>query len=414
MARGFFGGAVMLSLTMSAQTFTTLYNFGSRDQDGTVPYARVIRGPQGELYGTTIGGGEWNFGTVYELLPPASPGGSWTEVVLRSFDGQDGESPHTGLAMGPSGAFYGVTITTAGGCGTAFGLDPPTATSTHWPETVLYQFTGVNGNPSGALVFGLGESLYGATAVDDTTQTVNGTVYSLSPPTVAGGASTEWTQETLYSFPGGSGGSNPLGTLAVSGNGTLFGVTTYGGRINSVCGFGCGTVFSLTPPAISGGPWTQKVLYGFEPQIGDGYHPIAGVVLAPTGVLYGTTVQGGVGTSGTVFSLTPPPVTGMPMTETILHAFTGPDGFEPDGSLVLGPNGVLYGTTEEGGSSNLGTVFELAPPASPGGSRTETILHNFAGGADGYNPNGVALGSNGTLYGTTVYGGASIMGRCSH
>ena len=387
------GGALVLSLTLSAQTFTTLYNFGSYEYDGAAPKARVILGPLGVLCGTTYAGGESSAGTVYELLPPASPGGAWTELVLHSFNFTDGESPAAAVQMGPSGALYGVANDVA------FELRPPMGGNTHWPYTVIYQFTEGGSNPSGALVFGMGQSLYGAAEAQN-----GGTVYSLTPASTAGG---DWTQTILYSFPGGSGGQAPLGTLAVSGNGTLFGVAALGGRTNSLCPYGCGMVFSLTPPTVSGGLWAEKVLYAFEAQTGDGKYPVAGVVIGPNGVLYGTTYNGGgAGCScGTVFSLIPPGVPGRPMTETILHSFTGPDGTNPSSSLVLGSNGVLYGTTEGGGASGDGIVFELSPPASPGGSWSETILHTFAG-TDAAKPNGLALGADGTLYGTAESGGA--------
>jgi uncharacterized repeat protein (TIGR03803 family) len=401
---GILGGAVVLSVTLSAQTFTSLYNFGSRSYDGTSPGPGILLGPHGELYGTTVNGGPRNFGTVYELLPPASPGGAWTEVVLHSFNGNDGEGPSVGLLMGPGGAVYGVTPWSLGGYGTAFELDPPTGGSTHWREAVIYRFTSANvSSPSSALEFGSGGSLYGTAG---TKSGFGGAIYSLTPPAEAGGA---WTETTLYSFTSGSAGSVPLGPLAVGSNGTLFGVTTYGGKEESPCNYrGCGTVFSLTPPAVSGEPWTEQLLYGFNPQIGDGYSPYAGVVLA-AGVLYGTTSSGGGRRRGAVFSLTPPTVPGAPMTETILHVFNGSDGITANSPLALGPNGVLYGTTIYGGANDRGTVFELAPPASPGGRWTETILHSF-NGTDGYNPMGIALGPDGTLYGTTLSGGTSNQG----
>ena len=214
-------------------------------------------------------------------------------------------------------------------------------------------------NPSGALVFGIGHSLYGLM------NSPNGAVYSLTAPP-PGGA---WTSTTLYTFPGGSGGRFPLGTLAVSRNGTLFGATSMGGRLTPACEDGCGLIFSLTPPAVSGGTWTEKTLYAFRAQNGDGNFPSSGVVLGPDGVLYGATKAGGNrGCScGTVFSLTPPAVPGEPMTETILHSFyLVNDGFAPAGNLVVGPDGVLYGTTQMGGANGRGIVFELTPPASPG------------------------------------------------
>lgn len=319
-------------------------------------------------------------------------------MILHSFNGPDGEYPHAGLVMGPSGALYGVTTDTDEGYGTAFELDPPTDGGTDWSYTAIYQFT--VDDPPNAPVFGPGQSLYGNTYTGENSA---GTVYSLTPASPAGGA---WTGTTLYNFPGGSGGSGPRGTLAVGKNGTLFGVTEFGGRVSKSCHTGCGTVFALTPPAVSGGPWTNTVLYAFNPLIGDGINPDYGVVLGPTGVLYGSTSGGSGCPCGTIFSLTPAPEPGEPMTETILHSFTSPDGSGPSSIPVLGPNGVLYGTTEFAGPNGGGVVFELAPPVSPGGSWTETILYSFTGGADGFDPIGLTLGADGSLYGITAAGGA--------
>ena len=385
-----------MSLTLSAQTFTTLCNFRSQDNayDGTLPVGSVLLGPQGELYGTTWSGGRWSAGTVYELLPPASPGGAWTEVVLHSFKGEDGGFPLAGLVMGPNGTLYGVTQTGGRGFGNAFKLDPPTGTSTQWPYTVIYQFTEADGTPSGSLVFGshlgYGQSLYGNASV----RGGSATVYRLTPPPVAGGV---WSKMTLYAFPGGSRGTLPTGSLAVGSAGTLFGVTSDGGYVGEGCGYrdGCGTVFSLTPPAQAGGPWTEGVLHAFNPGIGDGAVPGAGVIIGPGGMLYGTTVFGGEGNYGTVFSLTPPVAPGAPVTETILYALLG---FGNPNALVLRTNGVLYGTTSA-------SVFELAPPASPGGSWTQTTLHSFTIGMGGGYPNGLTLAPDGTLYGTAENGG---------
>ena len=200
-----------------------------------------------------------------------------------------------------------------------------------------------------------------------------------------------------------------MGALTVGSNGTLFGATQYGGRVNKACRVGCGTVFSLAPPEVSGGTWTAKILYAFNPEIGDGWDPWTGLVISPTtGVLYGTTYAGGSAGFGTVFSVNPPAIPGEPMTETTLYSFTESDG-SSFSSLVLGPNGALYGTTH-GGPGNGGTVFELAPPASPGGSWTKTVLHSFPSGTGGYYPNALTLGPDGILYGTTYVGGTWDVG----
>lgn len=396
------GGAVALSAALQAQTFTTLYTFGSPPYEGTVPSAGVVYGSQGELYGVTEHGGNWNYGTVYELLPPVVPGGARTEVVLHSFNGADGAAPLAGLLLASNGTLYGVTTQGGAGYGTAFELDPPAAGSTRWVYTVIYQFTDEEANPSGALAIRSGHGLYGVTGNSDVE---HGTVYSLTPPSGASGA---WTKTTLYSFPGGSSGWYPVGALAVGSNGTLFGVTEYGGR-PFPSGTGSGTVFSLTPPAVAGGPWTEKLLYAFNPAIGDGIQPMAGLIIEPAGVLYGTTTRSGAAGWGTVFSLTPAKVPNEPMTEAVLYSFAGP-GSESASSLVLGPNRILYGTTEVGGANGDGMVFELLPPGAVGGSWTEKTLHSFTGGTDGSNPNGLTAGPNGTLFGATANGGTYAEG----
>src|SRR5262249_52615122 len=95
----------------------------------------------------------------------------------------------------------------------------------------------------------------------------------------------------------------------------------------------------------------------------------------------------------------------------ILHTFAGPDGADPASGLVQSQSGVLYGTTQLGGTTGHGTVFALTPPASPGGNWTEAVLHNFTGGSDGAYPNGLVLGPDGVFYGTTGYGGTGTSGH---
>jgi uncharacterized repeat protein (TIGR03803 family) len=147
------------------------------------------------------------------------------------------------------------------------------------------------------------------------------------------------------------------------------------------------------------------VLYSFGSS--DGFHPFGPVVLGDGEVLHGTTGEGGPSGTGTVFSLTPPAYPGGSWAETVLCDFAdSTEGTFPVGGVVIGPGGVLYGTTQQGGSSNEGTVFSLTPPASPGNSWTETVLHSFTGGTDGGQPlAGVVIDNSGALYGTTEYGG---------
>lgn len=141
---------------------------------------------------------------------------------------------------------------------------------------------------------------------------------------------------------------------------------------------------------------SESVLHSFEVGAQDGKNPRAGVIDA-MGTLYGTTVRGGDASCscGAVFKVT------LSGAESVLYSFTGkPDGFGPDAAL-LDVNGTLYGTTINGGANGDGTVF--AVPASG----SETVLHSFAGKPDGAHPYAGLINVNGTLYGTTTSGGAN-------
>jgi hypothetical protein len=199
---------------------------------------------------------------------------------------------------------------------------------------------------------------------------------------------------TVYSFQGlPNDGRTPEAGVVRNGNGILFGMTRFGPA--------GGTLFSLTPPGTAGGIWTERVLInGFaDPQYG-------GVVIGPHGELYGTTYNGGpIGACapigyGTVFEAIPPAQPGGAWTVSTLYNFAGGsdgvypisgvvllyafkggsnDGSSPYRGVVLGANGAIYGTTSSGGSGNFGIVFELRPPATAGGTWTETLVHSFMG-----------------------------------
>jgi hypothetical protein len=213
-------------------------------------------------------------------------------------------------------------------------------------------------------------------------------------------------------------GAYPNGNLAIDRNGVLYGTTQMGGVYSQCPGGadeGCGTVYSLTPPAAPGGPWTEAVLWSFGGTPTDAYNP-SGVTVDRSGVLYGIAGGGEFG-YGTVFSLTPPGSPGGAWTEAVLYRFPGaPDARNPNQGLVIGAGGVLLGTSDEGGTEacgtyGCGTVFSLAPPASPGGDWTETVLWSFGGTGDGTDPQaGVAIGAGGVFYGVTPYGGTGGSG----
>jgi len=158
------------------------------------------------------------------------------------------------------------------------------------------------------------------------------------------------------------------------------------------------------------GAWAArryKVLYRFTGGT-DGSQPFAGLILDTSGNLYGTTPQGGACGNGVVFKLTKN--SDGSWTESVLHAFAGgTDGATPYAEVTFDTSGNLYGTTQYGGASSAGTVFQLAPNSD--GTWTERVLYSFTGGSDGANPfSGVIFDGGGNLYGTTYYGGASGAG----
>jgi uncharacterized repeat protein (TIGR03803 family) len=215
----------------------------------------------------------------------------------------------------------------------------------------------------------------------------------------------------VYTFPGNPNGYSPTSSLISDAAGNLYGTTYTGG--NGDCIFsggaapGCGAIYEISPA--SGGGWTEKLIYNFEGGT-DGMLPYAGLVMDAAGNLYGAASVGGDGTfgsGGTIYKLSPPSIGGGSWTFSVVFFFANQatDGGAPLGTLIFDHAGNLYGTTSGGGTSNYGTIFKLSPPSGSGGAWTETVLHYFSG-TDGYHPeSGLYQDGEGNLYGTTYYGG---------
>jgi len=395
----------------AAQTYASLFLFSG--SDGKNPIAPVTVGDH-VLYGTTSFGGSAGFGNVFSLTPPAEPGGAWTETVLHVFDGKDGFSPIAGVVIGPDGVLYGTTyLLGPSKWGTVFSLTPPASPGGSWKETTLHAFSGTEaagstdgGGPQAPLTIGSNGVLYGTTTYGG--EYGAGTVFAVAPPASAGGP---WTEAVLHSFGGPGDGTEPIAGLVVGSDKVLYGTTFSGGA------YGGGTVFSLTPSSAAGGHWTERVIYSFSGG-DDGDSPYYGsLVMDSGGVLYGTTSTGGGEDTGTIFSLTPPATAGGPWTERVLHNFNYQACKLPLGGLAINAAGHLFGTTSTGGSTEdeAGAVFQLTPPASPGGEWQFNVLHNFTYNAtEGEVPYaGVVLSPSGVLFGTTsglVYGGPANNG----
>jgi uncharacterized repeat protein (TIGR03803 family) len=391
--------ALTLTTAASAQyTETTLYNFGAMTGDPTDPSTGLIRDAAGNLYGSSNLGGVAD-GAAYELS--SSSGGSWTETILYSFpiDGTSGYQPSGSLTMDSSGNLYGVTQ--MGGTHNKGAVYELSHGSSGWTESVIYSFAGnPDGEaPSGSMIFDADGNLYGTSFRGGGGTNANcfdgcGTVFELSP------SSSGWTEKILYGFSGGADGLGPGGNLLFDTAGALYGSAAEGGSVvGAGCFAGCGTIFRLT--SISG-TWRFARLFDFQGPTG-GAAPLA-IAFDSAENLYGAASAGGRGCAGNlgcgvVFKLTRQTTPG-PWKETVLHAFTGKhDGQGPSG-VALDSAGNIFGAADFGGSGNIGTVWELTPTSH--GPWTFTQLYEFGTGANGGIPNsGVILDPSGNLYGTT-------------
>ncbi|MGA2591008.1 MAG: choice-of-anchor tandem repeat GloVer-containing protein [Bryobacteraceae bacterium] len=381
------GLAVFTSRGAGQTGYQTLYVF-INNSGGEVP--GVVPGPNGVLYGMTAGLYE-GYGSVFELQ---TSGGKWTETVLYNFTGQNGDganswSPAIPVAA-PNGAIYGTT--TGGGAyggGTVFELQPPASGSGGtWTETVIYSFPDAGYGNSSNVIMGPNGILYGYTSGAGAYG--QGMVFALVPP--AQGSAGAWTERELYSFTGGMDGAGPAGLVAGPG-GVLYGVVEGGGN------FGEGAAFQLNPVngAPAGAPWTETVLYSFMGGEA-GANPFGPPVIGSEGTLYGATVN-------SVFQLTPPSSGGGSWTGTMIYSFWNEENGGPQSPIIM-RDGVIYGLSSQLGGICYGTggsAFELQKPAgATGGPWTKTVLHQFYTNSEPYGS--FVIDNSGALLGTTLGG----------
>jgi uncharacterized repeat protein (TIGR03803 family) len=358
----------------------TLVNFNGTD--GAGPRGDLIPDANGDLFGTTSGGGANDDGTVFEIAKIAdSYAGSPTTLV--NFDVDDGDEPFGSLIADANGDLFG---TTRGGgpygYGTVFEIAKTANGYANSPITLVdFNGTGNGGFPLGSLITDANGDLFGTTSVGG--EDFDGTVFEIAK--TAGGYAN--TPTTLIPFQGPN-GANPDGSLIMSASGELLGTTSEGG-------IGDGTVFG-----------SQFVQVYFSPANGDGFAPVGSLIMDASGDLFGTTQYGGANNAGTVFEI---PKIGARLyanTPTTVASFDGSDGAIPQGSLLMDANGDLFGTTSSDGPNGGGTIFEIAKTAD-GYANTPTTVASFDGD-NGSRPTGSLIAdANGDLFGTTSEGGAN-------
>ena len=320
-----------------AGAFTNLVNFTS--DTGTHPYAPPIEGSDGNLYGTTAGGGggatQW--GTVFKVTLD----GTLTTIFIFTFDAMadrwpNGFSPQAALVQGTDGILYGTTVN-GGTDSSESNNDDGTIFKMSTTGTLL-MVTTVHGPPGpqdlrAPLIQASNGNFYG-TSYEGGGDTNAGTVFEFTPAGVV---------TTLHSFVGGAGntGTRPYDGLLQGSDGNFYGTTEYGGTAD------LGTVFKITPA----GDFT--VLVNFTGP--NGQQPFASLIQAADGNFYGTASIGGTDSVGTIFQITPAGVFttiyNFPNSETL--------GAFPRAALVQGSDGNLYGATMGGGANSFGTIFRL-------------------------------------------------------
>jgi uncharacterized repeat protein (TIGR03803 family) len=382
--------ALFAMIVTAGATSTTkvVYSFAG-DDDGEYPSTELVIDANGNVYGTTVQGGQVGGGTVFQLAPDG------THTVLYNFTaGVDGGQPYGGVTLDAQGNLYGSAVvggsggSCEGGCGVAYKL---TNNGGVWTQTVLHSFTGGDdgSGPGAGLTLDAHGNLYGMTPTGGAYGI--GVIYQLHPR-----QNGSWGFKVIHAFTGGQDGSSgSAGRMIFDDAGNLYGVATVGGD------FGKGVVIELTRRS---GTWKLKTLYSFKGMPDAGF-PYGGLIFDDAGNLYGTTYYDGANNLGSVYQLTRGP--GGVWKERVLYSFRGGlDGANSISSLVFDANGNLYGTTSEGGAPgcSCGVIFKLAPGSH--GNWTESIAYAFTGVPDGaFAYNGMAGDGLGNFFGATVHGG---------
>jgi uncharacterized repeat protein (TIGR03803 family) len=375
--------ALMPLVASAGVVFTSLHSFTGAD-DGANPYAGLVEGSDGALYGTTSSGGAYNLGTLFKI---GLDGGL---TRLYSLDGTNGAAPYAPLLRDAEGKFYGTTY--AGGMsnwGTIFQF------TTNGTLTTLFSFTGTNGPnqgsyPGAGLAAAPDGSLYGTAEYGGLT---NVSYYNQNQLGHGYGTVFRFDTNGTVTVPfvfGNTNGADPAGGLVLGKDGCFYGTATWGGLGIRSYFPGYGTIYKLAPD----GSFTN--IYKFT-GADDGGFIYAGLVQGRDGYLYGAAFSGGSATYGTLFKVS---TNGSYIP---LHTFIRSESGSPYSGLTEGSDGNFYGTTY-GAYAGYGSVFSVTPT----GGFTNLVLFSHGNGSV---PVGRLLqAADGNFYGTTSLGGTNDLG----
>lgn len=365
-----------------------IYSFAG-DSDGEYIDSDLVIDGAGNIYGTSVQGGAFGSGTVFQLAPSGS---GWTHTVLYSFTGgADGGEPYKGVTLDGHGNLYGTAVTGGGGsceggCGVTYKLSQAGGV---WTQTVIHTFTGGDdgSGPGSGLTLSPNGGLYGVTPTGGANG--QGVIFLLKP--VKNGP---WQLEVMHAFTGGDDGAGGSAGRLLLSKGILYGVTTVGGAN------GQGVAYQL---AKKNGAWQLTPIYAFQGEPDAGF-PYGGLAIDGQGNLYGTTYYDGANDLGSVYQLAPQP--DGTWQERVLYSFKGGrNGSSSISNVVFDKTGALYSTTSAGGANcDCGVIFKLTP--GDNGQWKETVAYRFTGAPDGgFVYNGMVGDGAGNFYGATVHGG---------
>jgi len=349
-----------------AGVFTVLRSF-SKTTDGAYCYNSLTEGKDGFLYGMTYSGGTYGYGTIFRI----STTGAFS-VLKHLNSATDGGSTQSDLIQASDGNFYGMTYSGGtGGNGTIFKMTPAGI------YTVLKHLSSSKdgGSPYGNLVQHTDGNLYGMTRGG-----TSGNAGGIFKITLAG----VFTQ--LHSFVTATEGTTANGSLIQGKDGNLYGLTSTGGVMRG------GTAFKVTTAG------ALTVLANFNGSAA-GNAPYESPVKGSDSAYYGLNYSGGANGNGSIFKV-------CGGATSVLFSFNrNSTGGYPKGSLIRAGDGNFYGMTSDGGSYSGGTIFRITP------SGTFTVLRHLSSATDGIAPQGsLVQGKDGNLYGMTSSGGSKSGG----